>query len=338
MPRIPDPFLDCVVYLYETVDDARAGTRAGGSGFAVIVPFDPYRVWIYIVSNWHVVSRWPVIRLNTLKGEFDVLSLGTAQWIRHPDGETDLAVASIDIRPSEYRFHGVLYVAPDSPDSVKSWKSQLITESLINTSGLGVGDDAYLIGRFVSHEGTQRNLPTARFGAIAQMPYEVIHTDVGGQLAFLVEARSVSGYSGSPVFVRIPAHRYDRRTPGTVGPEFDAHLLLGVDCAHLNSYESVVKRDDPHAQTDFKARSNTGMAVVIPAWKLAELLNCEELKAMREHDRREMRKKNQHNAILDSAEKPTTQRTREGEPIPVPSKRQFEDDLTKATRKRKPSS
>lgn len=291
MPRIPDPFLDCVVYLYETVDDARAGSRAGGSGFTVVVPFDPYRVWVYVVSNWHVISRAPVIRLNTLKGGFDTLSLGTTQWIRHPDGETDLAIASVDIRPADYRFHGVLHVAPDSPDSLKSWKDQLVTESLITVSGMGVGDDAYIVGRFTSHEGKQRNLPTARFGAIAQMPYEIIHTDVGGQQAFLVEIRSISGYSGSPVFVRIPAHRYDRRTPGFLGPEFDAHLLLGVDCAHLHNYEPIVERDYLRAQTDLVVRANTGMAVVIPAWKLAELLSCEELKAMRESDRRQMHKK-----------------------------------------------
>jgi hypothetical protein len=337
MPRIPDPFLDCVVYLYETVDDARVGTRAGGSGFAVIVPYDPYRVWIYVVSNRHVVSRFPVIRLNTSKGEFGELSLDTTQWIRHPDGETDLAIASIDIRPSEYRFQGVLYIAPDSPDSVKSWKNQLITESLILASGVGVGDDAYLVGRFVSHEGTQRNLPTARFGAIAQMPYEVIQTEAGGQQAFLVEVRSIAGYSGSPVFVRIPAHRYDKR-PGLnipLGPEFDAHLLLGVDCAHLNSYQRVIEKNDPHMDTGLEAQSNTGMAVVIPAWKLAELLDCEELKAMRDNDRREMQKKDRENAVLDSADKPKSQRTREGEQVPIPSKRQFEDDLAKATQKRK---
>lgn len=104
-------------------------------------------------------------------------------------------------------------------------------------------------------------------------------------------------------------NNYSGIAPGTLGPEFDAHLLLGVDCAHLDSYEPVV--DDRHMKTGLSALSNTGMAVVIPAWKLAELLNCEELKAMREKDRREMRKKDQGNAVLDSAEKPKSQRTRE---------------------------
>jgi hypothetical protein len=33
MPRIPDGFLDCVVYLYRSEDEAKEGSGIGGSGF-----------------------------------------------------------------------------------------------------------------------------------------------------------------------------------------------------------------------------------------------------------------------------------------------------------------
>ena len=33
MPRIPDEFLNCTVYLYKTKNDAIAGDRRGGTGF-----------------------------------------------------------------------------------------------------------------------------------------------------------------------------------------------------------------------------------------------------------------------------------------------------------------
>ena len=65
---------------------------------------------------------------------------------------------------------------------------------------IGIGDEAIAIGRFINHDGNQRNQPSVRFGAIAQMPKDKIRTDTGEQDAFLVEIKSISGYSGSPVF------------------------------------------------------------------------------------------------------------------------------------------
>jgi len=53
------------------------------------------------------------------------------------------------------------------------------------------------MGRFVNAEGRLRNVPTLRFGTIAQIPIE----KVDGQVSFLVEARSIPGFSGTPVVI-----------------------------------------------------------------------------------------------------------------------------------------
>src|SRR4051794_5711082 len=56
MPRIPDIMLDCVVYLYESVDHAIASANKGGSGFLLGVPLSevPNRGVVYVVTNKHV--------------------------------------------------------------------------------------------------------------------------------------------------------------------------------------------------------------------------------------------------------------------------------------------
>src|SRR4051794_3628322 len=77
MPRIPPKVLDCVCYLYDSEDDARAGKNFGGTGFIVTVPSArwPFRAeYAYAVTNWHVACRGTsVIRLNTLDGGTDIL-------------------------------------------------------------------------------------------------------------------------------------------------------------------------------------------------------------------------------------------------------------------------
>lgn len=75
----------------------------------------------------------------------------------------------------------------------------LLSQDKISEFDVGIGEDLFLVGRFVDRDGIQHNQPTVRFGAIAQMPGDPIETPIGRQDAFLTELRSVSGYSGSSV-------------------------------------------------------------------------------------------------------------------------------------------
>lgn len=92
----------------------------------------------------------------------------------------------------------------------------------------------FVVGRFVNAEGRQKNLPTLRFGNIAQSPQEKIKQDrVFGsfeQESYLVEARTISGYSGSPVCVLLdPAWK----RPGRPNLEGRQDTSLG---GHLGLY------------------------------------------------------------------------------------------------------
>ena len=80
---------------------------------------------------------------------------------------------------------------------------------------------------------------------------------------------------------------------------------------------------------------NTGMAGVIPAWKIAEVLNGEALKKMRENDDREVTERVARAGVSLDADFPERmQTTKEGVDIPVPSKEDFESALKKASRKK----
>jgi hypothetical protein len=54
-------------------------------------------------------------------------------------------------------------------------------------------------------------------------------------------------------------------------------LLIGVDCGHMRYLEQEIY-DQQFQNTKQWVSVNTGMAIVIGAWKLDELLNINELK------------------------------------------------------------
>lgn len=75
---------------------------------------------------------------------------------------------------------------------------------VLGMAGIGPGDDVARLGRFITHDGRQRNKPLARFGNIAMMHDNAEPIEIAPgrhQVGLLVECRSLSAFSGSPVFV-----------------------------------------------------------------------------------------------------------------------------------------
>lgn len=106
MPRIPDLFLKCIVYLYDSPEDARNAVKAGGTGFLVGVPIEGMPLLpplIYIVTNSHVAINARAARINTYDGASDVIPVSTDGWVHHSVGD-DLAVAAIGISPERFRY------------------------------------------------------------------------------------------------------------------------------------------------------------------------------------------------------------------------------------------
>lgn len=270
VPRIDDVFLDCVVYLYPSHADAENGAAIGGTGFVIGIPAKsiPNSHFLFVVTNRHVIDAGScIVRLNLKSGGTDILDV-FGNWEPHHAGD-DLAFCPIG--PGDEHKFG--FVSSDT----------FLTKDYITQFEIGPGDDVFVVGRFISHEGRQRNLPSVRFGNIAQMPWEPIkRDDEFMQESFLVEARSIGGYSGSPVFVHIPPFALRPRR-GHIGSRSYGPFLLGVDWAHLNDWKPVCNRSGtPVGKPDWRdmqVGSNTGMMCVVPAWKITEFFARPEMVA-----------------------------------------------------------
>lgn len=304
MPPIPRHFLDCSFYLYPSMESALNGAEYGGSGFLVHVPSEHEGlVHLYALTNKHVVDGGcRYLRLNTLDMKLDVIPSEPDAWMFHPDGD-DIAVMPIETMDGKFRWFSVGI-------------EHFITHDILDDYHVGPGDETFLIGRLVTAAGSQRNTPVVRFGNLSMMadPAEPVTLGTGmEQEAFLVECRSLSGFSGSPVFVQTTQAYFGERLPkrfrqpstppsgpgvakvtvtykgmeGTFGP-----WLLGIDCAHVPLCKAVYEADHrTKAQAGYIVEANTGIACVIPAWRIFDLLNESELIKARRRDDVEISKK-----------------------------------------------
>lgn len=274
MPAIPRDVLDCAIYLYPSVDAAVAGERLGGSGFLLTVPMTgeprsgPSVGVMYAVTNRHVAEQARAMRLNNQDDSVEVLEIEPEAWVSHPDGD-DIAVAHIGLNAERHRFIPVpasMCVAPRREDLFY----------------FAPGTDTFMVGRFVTHEGRQRNTPTVRFGNVAMLPLEPLWHERYQlqQDSFLVEVRSLPGYSGSPVFgyVAVPPSRREEEMEQWDEPPLAgiALRLIGIDWCHLRDWADVYQGDRA-TKTGDRVALNSGMAGVVPAWKLTELLAEDDL-------------------------------------------------------------
>jgi hypothetical protein len=153
-----------------------------------------------------------------------------------------------------------------------------LTASYQAMSHYGLRSDVFMVGRFSEYDrDSERIRSVMRFGHISMLPGEIPMSD-GPQYGFLVEMRSVCGFSGSPVFV------FDRQntSSASLGPEWRSQLprmpkLLGVEVGNVEppvrsfSGNSSVQR----IVDDWQLRANAGLTVVIPAWRLSEFVKTD---------------------------------------------------------------
>jgi hypothetical protein len=257
VPRIQDDFLATAIYLYRNRLDAEQNSQLGGSGFLLgYLDMHNTIMHVYAVTNAHVVREgFTVIRINKRFGGYDILELPATAWLEHPDGD-DLAACHTVLVPQ----HDFKFVA----------SAGCVDKDKVTHFNIGVGDEVFMVGRFIGHSGEQKNLPIARFGNIAMMPSENLVNGLGNKRQhYLIEVRSVSGFSGSPVFVYDFPGSVAKGMRGKIMPD----LLLGIDCGHLSVSEKHI---------------SAGVAAVVPAWCLLELLEQPEMKRQREEREAEL--------------------------------------------------
>lgn len=284
MLPIPPPVLGCCIYIYPSVASADSDQPSrGGAGVAIGVRLsaNPEATQVYVVTNRHVIDEMsaPVLRLNKQNGGFDVIQTSRHWWKDHLDGD-DLSALEIDFDPDIHDFYPVMADID-------------LCDQTARGMGIFPGDEVFMVSRFFNQEGSNQNTPAARFGYISMLPIEPIKNKWGfDQESFLVEQRSLPGCSGSPVFILIdPAKprppEWLTFTNRPWSQERFGPWLLGIDWCHINSFEEV-RDDDPPRYTISKpakwVKSNTGMAGVIPAWRVMQLLNRPDFVAKRQKE------------------------------------------------------
>jgi hypothetical protein len=167
----------------------------------------------------------------------------------------------------------------------------------LKESNIGAGDEVYMTGLFNKMTNKSRNLPIVRTGNVALIPDRGIsipgvEIDKGVAVdaeMYLIEARSLGGISGSPVFVRATvAMQTQTRNKATGKVEMmelsapGPYFLLGVCHGHWDIVINDI--NDPYPRSSYRKEEavNMGIGLVTPARKAMEVLHHPELVKMRD--------------------------------------------------------
>ncbi len=286
MPRLQQEWLDSIVFLYTSREEAEAGEPIGATAFIVSVgPDDPTIPEVYghhyVVTNRHCLEprRDLVGRVNLHGQGIDVVELPFEAWRPHPNND-DVTVAPLDVQVPAWRYASVN-------------RGMLLSRDKLRLYDFGPGDEAFFIGRYVDLDGESYNVPVVRSGIVSAYPAEPIFNAERNhaQESVLVEARSLSGFSGSPVFVTYSAVIEKSREGGIDSMPFVRHrdespvALLGIDWGHHAWHEHVRRGNDVLVDT---VRTNSGMMKVVPAWKLLDILDLDERLVMLRKEREQV--------------------------------------------------
>lgn len=269
-----------MVFFLGTKDNTPGSSGIHCKGTAFLIAFEDYQ---YFVTVKHValgLGDAPFLaRFNKKNGESENLDVdvGDIRWFLHPDPNVDLAVVPFhyDLKSRDY-------------DALFGAGLEQLTPEIC----FECGDLCYTIGLFQLLAGKKRNLPVVHSGSLALLPSEEKipvrdwdnpHDSQARKYVegYLVQQDSIQGLSGAPVFARSYVELTDLPVAGTKVPV----LLPKKDVVLLGIWQGAWdgKADAVRAtMMGYELRVPVGMGVVIPAYKLVELLQMPEVKQHRD--------------------------------------------------------
>lgn len=215
----------------------------------------------YLVTARHVLDDirrktaveelW--LRVNYKDGSAKWICTQMSQWYMNPsDSSLDVAVLEWAV-PQEY-------------DHLVIPLSLCMSPEVAAANEVSLGDEVVIVGLFKHHYGEARNIPIIRVGNLAMKGEEGIQTKAFGKIdGYLIEARSIGGLSGSPVFLNFGPTR-------VLGGKFmhstnAVAILLGLVHGHYD-----VSGDEIDAAGGQSDRVNTGIAIVVPAHSIVTVI------------------------------------------------------------------
>ncbi len=291
-----DPFYRrCVAYVMMDLPDGGDVKRTpAGTAFFVAHPVSRNESIIYAVTAGHVIEAGEVkgakglaLRVAPYGGrEFKDIPMSSESWEKHPG--SDVAVARLPGIPEDVQIQTY---------PIESLAIKEILEG--RRPPVGEGDEVFFVGLFHRFPGEQQILPVARFGNIALMPYEPVmaRTSVRQDApskpisAYLVEARSWGGHSGSPAWVYFPTTRTPSESLTWNDLGATQPLLLGLVQGHyaIDPHEDFIG-DLAHERS---LAANAGIAIVVPAEHILEVIRGEALSKDRQQIEDEIRRERQ---------------------------------------------
>jgi hypothetical protein len=261
------------------------------------------------------------LRVNKIGGGVAILrGHADTKWWYHPTDREHVDAALTMFLPDELEDLDIFTVHADL----------FADERRIKDLHIGAGDEVFIPGLFTKVMTTAQNVPIVRVGNLAMVPGERIPFKDGKMFdAYLIESRSIGGLSGSPVFVR-QTIKMKGHTAG--GMFYDAgndplptNETVFVDAVgRIYFLGSVIGHwDQPTGLSVVEQEAvNMGVAPIVPAQKIQEIITQPELIAMAKEVSKEIAEKESKGATydFDDSKKPFT-------------REDFEAALTKVSRK-----
>jgi hypothetical protein len=263
-----------------------------GTGFVVSHhDNDGYRS-DYLVTCRHVAKHLEddfFIRMNTVAGGAEQIPIENAEWQYHPDSSVDIAATVIGIDGLHFDHRALPLTKAATRDRIFC------------------GQRIHIAGLFRLHYGEKRNIPIVHTGHIAALadPREkvAIKDRVSGKQilaeSHIVEAQTLEGLSGSPVFVQeyYPWQTKDDLGGDTTIAAFGNMTLLGVYQAAWDALPGAILAEDRNLSGS--QRVPVGMGIVVPIERVIELIEGNDMmKKWRENKKEEKRSENA--ATMDS--------------------------------------
>lgn len=268
MVRIAEDARKCVVFLghHAGVSDGTSEFIPAGTAFFLV-----HDGISHIITARHVAEglRGATfdIRANLMAGGVGVVTVDEMKWYFHKDKNVDVAVL-----PAGLHMDYDWVVLP----SDLHW-----TKEQVEKGAIGGGDEINIVGLYRLLPGKDRILPIVHTGHLALLPGDepIPIKGSGGKTAFvegyLVEAQTLQGLSGSPVIAR-----KTWRMEGASGPAFfsgPGHLLGLYQGAWDGPAGEILQQD-----RNSPLRIPVGMGIVVPAYRIIETLEQDEVKRHRE--------------------------------------------------------
>jgi hypothetical protein len=293
--RVKPEDLKVVAYVCE----ARAGqiTPVGTAFLARLCeqkPESKNRHFYYWVTAQHVISNIqnaPILRINRKNSIPFEKKTGKDEWCLHSHSDIavfpfrvdDKTLCELDVTPVDT----LLFATPDykRPNLGDIPRTQ-------NPLDISIGDDVIFFGLFAQHGGKDKNLPIVRFGNVARVPTEeTIKIQIDAVptyrsiIAYLVEAKSWGGQSGSPAFWQAEFTFKPKNV--NVKPEEKTRkrvsCLMGIVSSHFDISQKA--QSTKGMLDDITTKLNTGIAIVVPAHFIADLImNDPDLKNARDSE------------------------------------------------------